>query len=261
MCELFGMSFNLPVSPTFTFRGFTKRGKYNPDGWGIALYPDGGKASQIIKEPINAEDSSLAEYIREVPKFCSKIYISHVRFSSSGKISYWNTHPFLRELNGKEYCFAHNGTLKESFYHDLILERFKTIGETDSEHAFCHLMDFVEKNIESWNEKSFSQLYNKLYEINDHGNFNCLLSDGEYLFCYHDVCGYKGLCYMKRKAPYTKVKLLDEDFEIDLQYEKRSEQAGYIIATHPLTNEEWVKFKPGEFIAFKDGVICYAKRY
>jgi predicted glutamine amidotransferase len=259
MCELFGMSFNLPVSPTFTFRGFTKRGKCNPDGWGIALYPGGGKAAQIIKEPVNADDSSLAEYIIKVPEFYSKIYISHVRLKSRGESAYWNTHPFSRELNGRDYCFAHNGTLRESYGRDLMLGTLNPIGGTDSEYAFCHLMSFIENNIESWNESSFSLLYDKFQEINAYGDFNCLFSDGEYLFCYHDAGGYTGLCYVRRTAPYTKVKLTDEDFEIDLQGEKRPEQAGYIIATRPLTDENWVRFTPGELIVFKNGDISHIR--
>jgi len=40
MCELLGMSFNLPVRPSISFRGFRHRGEENPDGWGIAFYPD-----------------------------------------------------------------------------------------------------------------------------------------------------------------------------------------------------------------------------
>ncbi|RSN77202.1 class II glutamine amidotransferase, partial [Candidatus Methanodesulfokora washburnensis] len=39
MCELLGMSFNLPVNPRISFRGFRLRGKYNRDGWGLAFYP------------------------------------------------------------------------------------------------------------------------------------------------------------------------------------------------------------------------------
>jgi len=50
MCELLAMSFNLPVRPNISFRGFRHRGESNPHGWGIAFYPD--ESAQIIKEPI-----------------------------------------------------------------------------------------------------------------------------------------------------------------------------------------------------------------
>ena len=41
MCELLGLSFNQPISPSLSFRGFKFRSEKdkNPDGWGIAYYP------------------------------------------------------------------------------------------------------------------------------------------------------------------------------------------------------------------------------
>jgi len=62
MCELLGMSFNLPVRPSISFRGFRHRGEENPDGWGIAFYPD--EAAQIIKEPIKAAKSHLSRFLQ-----------------------------------------------------------------------------------------------------------------------------------------------------------------------------------------------------
>ncbi len=37
MCELLGLSFNTPVRPNLSFKGFHIRGETNPDGWGIAF--------------------------------------------------------------------------------------------------------------------------------------------------------------------------------------------------------------------------------
>ena len=55
-----------------------------------------------------------------------------------------NTHPFSRELSGRSWVFAHNGKLpglKENS--GFTLGRFQPIGETDSEHAFCYLLDQI----------------------------------------------------------------------------------------------------------------------
>jgi glutamine amidotransferase len=59
------MSFNQPVRPNFSFRGFRQRGKENKDGWGIAFYPD--RAAQIFKEPKRAHESPLSEFISDYP--------------------------------------------------------------------------------------------------------------------------------------------------------------------------------------------------
>lgn len=255
MCELLGMSFNQPVSPNLSFRGFRHRGESNPHGWGIAYYPD--ESVQVIKEPIKADKSSLSEFIKNYPKIKSKILIAHVRYTSGTSVTYKNTHPFHRELNGREFVFAHNGTLHN--YRGLETGRFKPVGETDSEYAFCHILNSIEnEQINSWTNRSFEWLHDKIKEINNYGNFNCLFSDGEYLFCYYDKNGYNGLCFVHRKAPYSQVQLLDEDFEVNLAEEKNPSQTGFIIATMRLTDERWENFHSGELIVFRNGDIIFS---
>lgn len=255
MCELLGMSFNQPVKPNLSFRGFRQRGKDNRDGWGIAFYPD--KAVQIFKEPKKAHENPLSQFIRDYQDIRSKLFIAHVRLASACEVAYMNTHPFSRELNGKDYTFAHNGTLHG--FRGLQLGRFRKIGCTDSELAFCHILNCIEeKGIVRWADEDFNWLAAKLIGINGLGNFNCLFSDGEHLFCYYDKKGYNGLCFVQRKAPFNKVHLLDEDFEIDLAEEKDPSQKGFIVATRRLTDERWENFNPGELIVFKNGDLIFS---
>lgn len=274
MCELLGMSFNKPVRPKISFKGFKKRGDRNPHGWGLAYYPD--RSVQVFKEPIKAATSHLAEFIIEYPTLKSNIFIGHVRLSSVGSISHKNTHPFQRELDGKEYVFAHNGTLRflgdevRSLSQSEILSRtlpslgrLKPIGETDSEYAFCHILhEIVRRKIQTWNSENFSILKWILQDVNKLGRFNCIFSDGEYLFCYHsriDNPTGRELHLLQRKSPFGSIKLLDDDWEVDLQEEKDPNQTGYIIATEPLTNEHWIPFKTGELKVFKNGEMIYSE--
>lgn len=256
MCELLGMSFNVPVRPSISFRGFRQKGKKNPHGWGLAFYPD--KSAQVIKEPLRADESPLSRFLQKYAGIRSKIFIAHVRFASKGQPSYANTHPFQRELNGTEYVFAHNGTIDIS---RMELGRFKPVGETDSEHVFCHLLDCIEKKRNNPVEtgRFFDWLAEKLKEINKHGTFNCIFSDGEHLFCYCDKNRHNaGLSYVERKSPYGRIRLLDEDWEICLTEEKDPNQRGFIIATKKLTDEPWETFKPCELIVFKNGCMIYS---
>jgi len=245
------LCFNKPVRPRLSFRGFRRRGEYNPDGWGIAFYPD--KSAQVLKEPIKSTYSPLSRFIAGYDLIKSKIFIAHVRLISSSSRGYMNTHPFLREFNGRDYVFAHNGTIS---FQSLKLGRFKPVGKTDSEHVFCHLLNCMgERGVEGVSD--FKWLHEKFREINELGDFNCLMSDGEYLFAYHDFGGYNGLYFLRREAPFGFVELKDEDFVINLSEEKDPSQKGYVIATNPLTNEDWQKFDPGELLVFRDGEIIY----
>jgi len=253
MCELLGLCFNHAVRPNLSFKGFRVRSETNPDGWGIAFYPD--KSAQVIKEPLEAEESLLSEFIENYPKIMSKIFISHVRLNSVSKPAFMNTHPFQRELNGKEYVFAHNGTLSD-YENDFDTTEFKSVGKTDSEAAFCHLMNKIKKQgIKSWSNSKYKWLYEEMKYINNFGKFNCLFSDGKYLFCYYDMNGYKGLFYLHREAPYGHTHLSDEHFDIHLKKQEETEKEGFIIATRPLTDEKWKSFKPGQLRVFKNGKL------
>lgn len=255
MCELFGMSFNQPVKPSLSFRGFRHRGDSNRDGWGLAFYPD--TSVQVIKEEITATESTLSNFLKDYSKLKSNIFIAHVRITSRGEVSHKNSHPFYRELGGEEYVFAHNGTLNG--YRDLALENYHPVGNTDSEYAFCHILQCIkERGLSQWRLDDFDWLKEKLREINNYGNFNCIFSNGEYLFCYYDQNGYNGLCFVKREAPFSTVHLKDEDFEIDLADEKDPSQKGFIVATRRLTDERWESFNPGELIVFRDGNIIFS---
>jgi glutamine amidotransferase len=203
MCERLALSFNKKVNAQVSFTGFRKRGNENPDGWGFAFFPD--KAALIFKEPKNAADSKLSDFIRNYPWIESNTFIAHVRRASKGDQEFCNTHPFSRELFDREYIFAHNGTLEN--FEALSLTYFKPIGETDSEHAFCYILSNIkEKEIRIWDRKNFNWLKNLLSEINELGSFNCIMSDGSHLFCYYDNSGYNGLHFTHRKLHFKKYK-------------------------------------------------------
>jgi len=89
MCELLGISSSVRIRPGRYFAAFRKRGrelpegKGNPDGWGIALYPD-RKAVQLIKEAIPAATSRLCEFVSSYEHVPSRTFIAHVRKASRG---------------------------------------------------------------------------------------------------------------------------------------------------------------------------------
>ena len=100
--------------------------------------------------------SRLLATLLENVELRSEIFIAHVRRASTIRLtppSYMNTHPFWRELKGRAYVLAHNGSLKPSatvseFKRALPLGRFKPIGGTGSEYLFCHLLSLIEDHRE-----------------------------------------------------------------------------------------------------------------
>ena len=262
MCDLLGLSFNTPVSAKISLDVFQQRGEINPDGWGVAFYDD--TRVQVIKETEPAINSKLFDFIEQYPQ--SQTFITHVRRSTRGVRSYLNTHPFYRQLTSdsskREFAFAHNGTLVHQ--EKLKLKQFNPIGETDSEHAFCFILDAISsRKIKEWTIDDFQFIENLLGAINDGQNtLNCIFSDGQYLFCYSDENDHNnGLRFIKQTQPFGRVDLVSSDEKlgsVDIHSESAiSPQTGYIISTRILTKGLWTEFENGELIVFKEGAIVY----
>ena len=253
MCALLGIAFNQPVLPSLSFRGLRHRAGSNPHGWGLATFPDG--SAQIFKEPIHGRDSKLARFIRDYRHIESKIFIGHVRYGNVGGQALANTHPFCREIRGRHFVFAHNGTLKTENLRRRLDGRFTPVGKTDSEDAMCSLLTWMVQEDIAFTD--FKRIKTWLLELNQYGNMNLLFSEGHHLFIYHDASGYNGLCFTHRKAPFQRVSLRDEDWEVNLAEEKHPDQRGYVIATKPLTDEEWTNFAQGSLCVIKNGELVY----
>ena len=142
MCELLGMSANVPTDIVFSFTGLMQRGGGtgpHRDGWGIAFYE--GRGVRLFQDPLASVDSEVARLVQRFP-IKSETVIGHIRQANVGKVGLSNTHPFIRELGGRYWTFAHNGQLadfqpKPGFY--------RPVGETDSEAAFCDLLNRVRR--------------------------------------------------------------------------------------------------------------------
>ena len=125
MCELLGMSANVPTDICFSFAGLRVRGgKTGPhkDGWGVAMYRDGKVWS--IHDPRPSADSDLAEVISKTSIKCD-VVICHIRQANVGEVCLPNTHPFYRQQWNRTWSYAHNGQLEHS-------DRLKTVRQQAS---------------------------------------------------------------------------------------------------------------------------------
>src|SRR5690349_19670594 len=113
MCQLLGMNCNVPTDICFSFEGFTARGgetDVHKDGWGIAFFEERG--CRVFLDSKSTIESPVAEMVRRYP-IRSKNVIAHIRKATQGIVALENTHPFMRELWGRYFIFAHNGNLKD----------------------------------------------------------------------------------------------------------------------------------------------------
>lgn len=251
MCQLLGMNCNVPTDITFSFSGFSQRGgrtDHHSDGWGIAFFEGRGLRHFVDHEP--AAESAVAQLIRRYP-IKSRHVIAHIRKATQGAVNLQNCHPFVRELWGRYWVFAHNGDLKD--FSPRLHGHFRPVGNTDSELAFCWIMQELAKshaNVPSVDELTIT-LRELAPRIAKHGTFNFLLSNGEALWAHAST----RLHYLERAAPFGQSTLADDDISIDWTTCTSPGDRVAIIVTEPLTRDEsWVEFKQGELKVFVDGV-------
>jgi glutamine amidotransferase len=99
-------------------------------------------------------------------------------------------------------------------------------------------------------DECFAALAEITHEVAEHGRFNYLLSNGEYLIAH---C-YDALCYVLRHAPFAQAHLIDQDVTVDFNALTTPDDKVAVIATTPLTdNERWIEMQPRQLLAFQHG--------
>lgn len=192
MCELLGISSDLPVTLNLSLVKLAEHSGppgLNGDGWGVGYFE--GKDVRLVKDAAPAHDSDWVRFIRD-HDLRSRIVIAHIRKATMGERAYRNAQPFVRELAGRMHLFAHNGWLPGILASSRFgSTRHSPIGETDSEQAFCALLDRM-GNV--WRqpgdmpslEARLSVVSSFAADLRSLGPANFLYSDGDTLFAHGD---------------------------------------------------------------------------
>jgi glutamine amidotransferase len=248
MCQLLGMNANTPTDVMFSFTGLATRAHEHQDGFGIAFFEGCGLRHFIDAQ--SARTSPVAELVKRWP-IRSENVVAHIRKATQGRVTLANTHPFVRELWGRYWVFAHNGDLKG--FAPRLHGAFRPVGDTDSELVFCWLMQELSKahaGVPRVEELTLT-LRELLPRPAAHGTFNVLLSNGQALWAH----GTTRLYSVQRQHPFGAATLADEDLSVDFAALTRATDRVAVVATEPLTSDEcWQPFAPGELRVFRDGV-------
>jgi len=240
MCQLLGMNANVPTDVMFSFAGLAARADEHKDGFGIAFFEQRGLRHFIDHR--SARASPVAELVKRFP-IHSEVVIAHIRKATQGQVALENTHPFVRELWGRYWVFAHNGNLVD--YHPKLHAGFHPVGDTDSERAFCWLMQELAKahaSVPTVEELSCT-LRELLPQPARHGSFNLLLSNGQALWAHCST----HLHVLERAHPFGAARLADEDLSVDFATLTTPSDRVAVVATAPLTaGEPWQALQPGE---------------
>lgn len=269
MCQLLGMNCNVPTDISFSFAGFRKRGgltDHHEDGFGIAFFEKSlcqssktGTGLRLFHDDKPSHSSAIAELINHYPIKALNV-IAHIRKATQGNRCLANTHPFVREVWGEQWVFAHNGQLSKVFCEMMIdcknPQYYQAVGSTDSERAFCYLLNELKANFSQKPDDDvlFAFLKDKCRELSQFGLFNCLLSNGDWQLAYAGSL----LFYLTRQAPFGKAILADDELSIDFSQVTTDHDCVTILATIPLTsNETWQQLFVNECLVFRNGRVVF----
>ncbi len=257
------MSSRFPTSVGFSLETLARRGGRDgphKDGWGVAYFDD--RDVFLLRESSPASQSGLVQFMeRNGPP--SKLVLSHIRLATQGETALRNTQPFQRELAGRVHVFAHNGNLAEVKEHcRLETVRFTPVGETDSEFAFCCLLERLAAVWANGNgklpsvESRLEIVAGFATSLRRLGPFNFIYSDGDALFV-HSHRRIQSDGELRPPGLHMLVRSCN-DQAVDLSQSgvmmAPVSQELTLVASVPLTDEAWQPIGEGEVIALKEGL-------
>lgn len=264
MCELFAMSSRVPTAVTFSLDELARHGGLNgslEDGWGIAYYDDGD--ARLVREAEPVSNSACLRFVREQQR-SSNAVIAHIRTATQGERALKNSQPFGRELGGRMHVFAHNGKLAGLAGHpDLELGHYRPIGTTDSELAFCALLRRLE---DLWLSAGTPSIDDRLAGVSAFaesiralGPANFIYSDSEVIFAHgHRRTQSDGhvrppglfslcrSCALGGRPP--------DPVGVSIGTSGEAQEV-VLVASVPLTDEQWEPVAEGEVICMAAGGI------
>lgn len=251
------MSFEGLLSPSFTLYQTDAEGR--PDGWGVGYYGHGEESATVFKETTPPHGERRPVYAPGVEQLASSqfmVQVRRARWGSADRLA--NTQPFLRSFRGRDWLFAHAGSLEHRI--EVAGERlFEPVGSTDSELLFCELLNHVaERRWRNLGYADFALMHQWFSGFNDYGTLSAVLSDGRDLVVYADR--HNPLPMWTLAPPHGALSFRGRHLEVDLAARGVKAQRGIIIASDPLEvgedcTAQATRVEPGTLLVIREGAI------
>jgi len=235
MCDLFALSAAMNYSVPKSLPIFAIRAARNMDGWGIGFFKKNKAYVEKSADRAYHEGRFHDSFQRLARVISSRFIIAHVRLRSSGPIDQCHAHPFILQLKGQEWIFAHNGKAPaiESYRSEKV--RLDD-AVSDSARAFEYLLDGIAARGEK--SRGLPGLFTAVADTSRQmieqypGNYNYLLTNGWVLFAFSNhrqFLLYKGSRTLEGGLLLTTVEagLSEENWT---RFTRKKGSAGFLMA-------------------------------
>lgn len=263
MCELLAMSARFPTTIQLSMTELAAHGGGtgpHRDGWGVG-FVQGGDAF-LLREPEAASQSHWLSFLQG-HSLRSELVLAHIRRATRGERLLRNSQPFARELGGRMHLFAHNGMLA-GIDEDprFATRRFRRVGDTDSEQAFCALLERLAARWEGGSpplEDRLAEVAAFARDLRALGPANFVYSDSDAIFAHAHrrtqddgtirPPGLHLLC--RRCAP------ADDGVQLaGISSAEGMLQDVALVASVPLSGEHWEPLAEGSVVALRQGRVA-----
>lgn len=258
MPNLLAMSFEGLLAPSITLhRDPSEKPETRPDGWGIGYYGRGENSATLSREatpPSQHRHDSTPDL-----DLASSLFLVQVRWARWGsEDSLANTQPFQRSWRGRDWLFAHGGSLDHRI--EVAGERlFEPVGSTDSELLFCELLNSIaERRWRNLGYADFNLVHQWFSEFNELGTASAVLTDGRDLVVYADRS--EPLYLWRLDPPHGSLGFRGRHLDIDLATHGVPALKGIVVASSQLETGDGCKanleqIAPGSLLVIREGVI------
>ncbi|WP_433929375.1 class II glutamine amidotransferase [Sorangium cellulosum] len=260
MPNLLAMSFEGELAPCFDLTCLRPGGRL-PDGWGIGYYPGGEPSATVLKEPAPPQGSIRSELVKAWEHLESSLLVLHIRTATWGSINDANTQPFSRSWGGRDWLFAHSGSLVDRIEVDP-RSLFQPVGSTDTELILCELLRWMaSEDLRSIGDIDPRVLRDWFDEMNEHGPLTSVLADGRDLVVYADRDREGDAFLWEVLPPYERLAFGDDDLEVDLTKRGVKSRKGVIVSSEELKVHAgaqpatWTRVPPGHLVVLRQGAL------
>jgi len=260
MSQIAALSFDCISSPSITLKVDNKNNSFN---WGFALYANHELAATIIKEAKLKRDSLFGEAIQDRSQFSSTLFLGHIR-NVIQNLDRTDTQPFRRTYGGRDWVMIHSGDLNYHYTKKLVIQNnaiFEPIGNTDSEHIFCWILEKIRLNqSRQIADIEPALIHSWLQEINELGSVNILLSDGQDLLVYCDNNNFNPLAWTRSTPPHQCLCFESQNLQIEMS-NALDEHHSFILFLNKTSinkDESFFPMQSGQLIIARNGIAIWS---
>lgn len=263
MSQLCVLSFDCSASPSLSIARNIKLAEKSEIfyGWGVAWYPHSNGAAVVIKDSAKESEKRMTRAIQKWQEFQSTSFLCHIRGASKG-LSQQDMQPFRRTYAGRDWLLSHIGEIYDSDYlKTLTLGKnpvFEPVRKIDSEHIFCWLLSEInKKKARKLSQFGFGNMYTLLQKVNQLGNVNLVMLDGEDLIVYQDKNHFSPFYYTRIKPPYSKNVLKLGDAVLEVGDHLDAYRTLMIVSTERSNSYEWKKMDGAQMMVLRRGQVIW----